>query len=63
MKSIYIVSLIHGVICHRMWKFHQIALEMVSLIIRHDVPVPQRIVNLFVSNVNHDSLNVRKVGV
>ena len=45
----------------RMWKFHKIGLEMISLVIRHDLPVPARIVNLFISNLVHDSLNVRKV--
>ena len=45
----------------RSWKYHQMALEMLKLLTRHDVMMPASGVKLFVDNMVHDTLLIRKV--
>jgi len=46
----------------RHWKFHLMGLEMLGLLLRHDVVFPAKAVQLFISNVIHENIQVRKVG-
>ncbi|XP_062621766.1 LOW QUALITY PROTEIN: proteasome activator complex subunit 4B-like [Saccostrea cucullata] len=46
-----------------MWKFSQYAVELLTLLLRHDVPTPPVAVELFVSNLIHDSLYIRKLSM
>lgn len=48
-------------ICCRNWRFQQMGLEMLELLIRHDVPFPANGVRIFVKNMLHDMLLIRKV--
>ena len=43
------------------WKFHKVALEMLSLLVRHDARLPTSAVELFVNNTVNSTINVRKV--
>ncbi len=45
----------------RPWKFEQIAIGFLSLMLRDDHPLPSSAVLFFVENLNHDSLLVRNV--
>ena len=36
---------------------------MLSLLTRHDIPHPAKVVRIILSNMNHDILNVRKYGL
>ena len=45
----------------RRWKFHEIAMEMLSLLVRYDSACSVQTVRVFVDNTVHDSLHVRKV--
>lgn len=45
----------------RMWKFSQYGVELLTLLLRHDVATPPAAVQLFVSNLIHDSIYIRKV--
>ena len=47
----------------RRWKFHEIAMEMLSLLVRYDTACSVQTVRVFVENTVHDSLQVRKVSV
>lgn len=44
-----------------MWKFSQYGVELLTLLLRHDVATPPAAVQLFVSNLVHDSIYIRKV--
>lgn len=44
-----------------MWKFSQYGVELLTLLLRHDVATPPAAVQLFVSNLIHDSIYIRKV--
>lgn len=45
----------------RPWKFEQIAIGFLSLMLRDDRPLPSSAVLFFVESLNHDSLLVRNV--
>ncbi|XP_070577632.1 proteasome activator complex subunit 4-like isoform X2 [Ptychodera flava] len=45
------------------WKFSQIALGLLTLMIRADLPLPPNAVNQFVSGLVHDSITVRKTAI
>ncbi|XP_013404552.1 proteasome activator complex subunit 4 [Lingula anatina] len=45
------------------WKFYQIAMELLALIIRHDAKLPQSAVNLFVKNMASETLLIRKLSL
>ncbi|XP_078000645.1 proteasome activator complex subunit 4-like [Glandiceps talaboti] len=45
------------------WKFSQIALGLLTLLIRSDTPFPAKAVELFVSSLVHDSITVRKTAI
>ncbi len=47
--------------CFSRWKFHQIALEMLCLLVRHDIRLPQNAVRVFAKNLVHDTIQIRKV--
>ena len=47
----------------RRWKFHEIAMEMLSLLVRYDTACSVQTVRVFVENTVHDSLQVRKVSM
>ena len=47
----------------RRWKFHEIAMEMLSLLVRYDTACSVQTVRVFVENTVHDSLQIRKVSV
>lgn len=44
-----------------MWKFSQYGVELLTLLLRHDVATPPAAVQLFVSNLVHDSIYIRKL--
>ncbi|XP_062911944.1 proteasome activator complex subunit 4-like isoform X1 [Mobula hypostoma] len=45
------------------WKFEQIAVGFLSLLLRDDVPLPTRAVRFFIQSLNHDALVVRKMAI
>lgn len=45
----------------RPWKFEQIAIGFLSLMLRDDQPLPSSAVLFFIESLNHDSLLVRNV--
>uniref|UniRef100_A0A8C9TJ04 Proteasome activator subunit 4 n=1 Tax=Scleropages formosus TaxID=113540 RepID=A0A8C9TJ04_SCLFO len=45
------------------WKFEQIAVGFLSLLLRDDHPLPSSAIHFFVQSLNHDSLAVRKVAI
>lgn len=45
----------------RPWKFKQIAVGFLSLMLRDDHPLPSSAVLFFIESLNHDSLLVRNV--
>ncbi|XP_028325388.1 proteasome activator complex subunit 4A isoform X1 [Gouania willdenowi] len=45
------------------WKFEQIAIGFLSLLLRDDQQLPPAAVTFFVKSLNHDSLYVRKVAI
>ena len=47
---------------YRRWKFSQLAMEMLTLLLRHDVELPPSAVSLFTKRIIDDTLQVRKVG-
>ena len=47
--------------CLSNWKHYQMALELLKLMIRSDVPLSADAVKLFVDNMTNDALVVRKV--
>lgn len=49
-----------GLFC-RPWKFEQIAIGFLSLMLRDDQPLPSSAVLFFIESLNHDSLLVRNV--
>ena len=46
---------------YRRWKFSQLAMEMLTLLLRHDVELPPSAVALFTKRIVDDTLQVRKV--
>ena len=47
--------------CFRRWKSSQMAMEMVGLLTRDDILLPAEGVTVFVKNLNHETIQVRKV--
>ncbi|KAL3232022.1 hypothetical protein MRX96_023105 [Rhipicephalus microplus] len=45
------------------WRHYHMALVMVKLLIRNDVPLPTPAVSMLVHHLVHDTLNVRKVAI
>ncbi|XP_065305913.2 proteasome activator complex subunit 4A-like [Dermacentor albipictus] len=45
------------------WRHYHMALVMVKLLIRNDVPLPGPAVHMLVNHLVHDTLNVRKVAI
>ncbi|GCB62155.1 hypothetical protein scyTo_0011429, partial [Scyliorhinus torazame] len=45
------------------WKFEQIAIGFLSLLLRDDVPLPTRAIKFFIQSLNHDALVVRKMAI
>lgn len=45
------------------WRHYHMALVMVKLLIRNDIPLPGPAVHMLVNHLVHDTLNVRKVGI
>ena len=45
----------------RAWKFHQVSLELLALLIRYDIRPPAQAVQLFVENMTNATINLRKV--
>ncbi|XP_056326451.1 proteasome activator complex subunit 4A isoform X1 [Danio aesculapii] len=45
------------------WKFEQLAIGFLSLMLRDDLPLPSPAVLFFVESLNHDSLLVRNVAI
>jgi len=43
------------------WKYYQVSLEMLALLVRHDVPLTASAVQLFTKNMVHQTLNIRKI--
>ncbi|XP_064602863.1 proteasome activator complex subunit 4-like [Liolophura sinensis] len=45
------------------WKFVEIAMELLTLMLRHDVPPPPSVILLFTKRLADDSLRVRKLAI
>nr|UCK81620.1 proteasome activator complex subunit 4 [Arenicola marina] len=45
------------------WKFQQMSLEMLGLLIRHDVKLPAGAVDVFVKSTIHETLQIRKIAI
>ena len=45
------------------WKYSELVLGMVSLLMRHDVDIPVRIVNLFMTSLIDDAISVRTLAI
>ncbi|ESP01603.1 hypothetical protein LOTGIDRAFT_238219, partial [Lottia gigantea] len=45
------------------WKFVEVGMEFMLLLLRHDIPAPPKVVNLITKQLINDSLYVRKVGM
>lgn len=43
------------------WRFQQVCFELLSLLIRPDIPTPCLTVQLFVTNMNNTMISIRKV--
>ncbi|CAG2121857.1 unnamed protein product, partial [Medioppia subpectinata] len=45
------------------WRYYQLSNVMLSMLIRHDIPVATSAVSLFTKNLNHDTLYIRKISI
>ncbi|CAG2182085.1 unnamed protein product, partial [Oppiella nova] len=45
------------------WRYYQLSNVMLSMLIRHDIPLPASAVNLFTKNLIHDTLYIRKISI
>ena len=50
-----------SILFYRTWKFCQIGMELLMLLLRHDTPTPVCAVQLIAESCIHDSLSIRKV--
>ena len=48
-------------LCIRQWRYSQIAIHFLLMLIRHDHPLPIEAVRMHTHNLVHDALKVRKV--
>jgi hypothetical protein len=48
---------------HRQWRYSQMAISFLVMLIRHDHPLPREAIQMHAQNLVHDALIVRKVGV
>lgn len=46
---------------YRQWRYSQMAIGFLVMLIRHDHPLPIEAVRMHVGNLVHDALSVRKV--
>ncbi len=47
----------------RQWRYSEIGMRFLGMIIRHDHPFPVSGVKIFVNYLNHDLLTIRKVSL
>ncbi|XP_054158581.1 proteasome activator complex subunit 4B-like [Oppia nitens] len=45
------------------WRYYQLSAVMLSMLIRHDLPLPDSAVDLFTKNLIHDTLYIRKISI
>jgi proteasome activator subunit 4 len=45
------------------WRFTEISVKLLAMLIRHDHPFPVKGLQMFVNYLNHDALNIRKVAI
>ena len=59
-------SLLVGVVkrvfaLYRQWRFTEVSMKLLAMLIRHDTLYPVKGVQLFANALVHDALNIRKV--
>ena len=61
---VYVPMYVPMYLCtYRQWRFTEVSMKLLAMLIRHDVLYPLKGVQLLVNSLVHDALNIRKVCV